>query len=128
MAYLDKLKERNNYEKNEINEITPLQARNMGLDPTKENEKSPVLANPLVDHLLDRLRKGLEWLTAQHQAWDNGDPDATSDKAFSAALAAWTEMEQSLRAVFDLEGCVLGPDQQCPEDAPVRCDACCDQA
>jgi diadenosine tetraphosphatase ApaH/serine/threonine PP2A family protein phosphatase len=81
-------------------------------------------SNAVMDHLLSRLQAGSRWLTAQHQAWLDSKPDAASDQRFSVALAAWSEMERSLRMVFGYEGCVFGPDQRCPKDAPVICDAC----
>jgi hypothetical protein len=80
--------------------------------------------NEVTDGLLNRLRAGSQWLTAQHLAWLEGSPDAGSDERFSVALAAWTEMERSLRLVFGYEGCVFGPDRRCPDDAPVICDFC----
>jgi hypothetical protein len=87
-------------------------------------EKSPFQPNDLTNHLLSRLQSGSHWLTAQHQAWLEGKPDAANDERFSVALAAWTEMERSLRQVFGYEGCICGPDQRCPEDAPVTCNFC----
>jgi hypothetical protein len=89
------------------------------------DEKSPsstFAPNEVTDHLLSRLQSGSHWLTAQPQAWLEGRPDAASDERFSVALAAWTEMERSLRLVFGYEGCVFGPDQRCPDEAPVVCD------
>ena len=78
----------------------------------------------LSDHLLSRLQAGSRWLTAQHQAWLDDKEDAASDERVSVALDGWDEMERSLRLVYDYEGCVFGPDQRCPEDAPVTCDFC----
>ena len=78
----------------------------------------------LSDHLLTRLQAGSDWLTIHHQAWLNGNPNAADDERFSKSLAAWGEMERSLRLVYGYEGCIFGPDQRCPEDAPVRCDFC----
>jgi hypothetical protein len=91
---------------------------------TGPQPNDPACNNAYVDHLLSRLRAGSQWLTAQHQAWLDSKPDAASDERFSVALAAWGEMERSLRLVFGYEGCVFGPDQRCPYDAPVICDSC----
>ena len=65
-----------------------------------------------------------QWLTAQHQAWLDDKKDAASGERFSVALDGWAEMERSLRLVYNYEGCIFGPDQRCPEDAPVTCDGC----
>jgi hypothetical protein len=88
------------------------------------SEQSRFQPNEVTDKLLSRLQAGSQWLTAQHQAWLDDRPEAANDERFSVALAAWSEMERSLRLVFRYEGCVFGPDQRCPDDAPIRCDAC----
>lgn len=76
------------------------------------------------DLLLQRLLAGSRWLTAARSAWAEDRPDAPTDARFSAALAAWDVLERKLRHQFCYEGCVYGPGQRCPEDAPVTCDAC----
>ena len=88
------------------------------------SEISPPRTDAFSDHLLSRLQAGSRWLTAQHQAWLDKKQGAASDERFSVALDAWAEMERSLRLVYDYQGCIFGPDQRCPEDAPVRCDGC----
>jgi hypothetical protein len=80
--------------------------------------------NAITDHLLSRLQSGSHWLTAQHLAWLEGKQNAASDERFSIAVAAWGEMERSLRLVFGYEACIFGPGSRCPEDAPVICDFC----
>jgi hypothetical protein len=86
--------------------------------------ESPFQPNAVTDNLLSRLQAGTRWLTASHQAWLAGKPDAASDGKFAAALAAWTEMERSLRLVFGHRGCIFCLDRRCPDDAPVVCDFC----
>ena len=90
--------------------------------------KSPTLNDGLSDQLLSRLQAGTRWLTAHHQAWLDAKPDAACDERFSQSLAAWDEMERSLRAVYGYEGCVQGPDQRCPEVAALVCDSCAQRA
>lgn len=96
----------------------------LGLNSDGCCEKSPFQPNALTDHLLSRLQAGSQWLTAQHQAWPEDQPDTASDERFSVALAAWDEMERPLRLVFGYEACVFGPDRRCLDDAPVICDFC----
>jgi hypothetical protein len=91
-------------------------------DGCEISELSP--SCPASDRLLSRLQAGSEWLTTQHQAWLEGKQDAVSDERFSVALAAWGEMERSLRWVFGYEGYVFGPDRRCPEGATVTCNFC----
>ena len=88
------------------------------------SEKSPYHPDQVSDKLLSRLQAGTHWLTVQHQAWLDNKPLAANDERFSKALASWSEMERSLRVVYGYEGCVMGPGQRCPGDAPVICDAC----
>jgi hypothetical protein len=70
------------------------------------------------------LQAGSAWLTEAHLAWLDEKTGTANDEKFSVALAAWTEMEQVLRSVFNFEGCIHGPDRHCPDAAPVRCDFC----
>ena len=76
------------------------------------------------EQTLLRLLAGSRWISAAHNAWVEGKPDAPTDERFSTALAAWDLLERKLRNEFGYEGCVYGPSQQCPKDAPVMCDAC----
>ena len=76
------------------------------------------------DLLLQRLMAGIRWMEHQHRAWLNGQPGAETDKRFSVVLEGWDLLEKKLRQEYGYEGCVLGPDQRCPEEAPVRCDSC----
>jgi hypothetical protein len=73
--------------------------------------------------LLGRLQAGQRWLTEQYGRWLDGGSDAASDEEFSKALGGWDALEKGLRGLGYL-GCVCGPGQHCPEDAPVRCDSC----
>ena len=86
----------------------------------------PVLVKDGRDLLLQRLMAGVRWMDAQHQAWIDGKPDAATDERFSTALEGWDFLERKLRHEYGYEGCIFGPGQHCPEDAPVRCDACVD--
>jgi hypothetical protein len=92
-------------------------------DCPRSSAKGSAKPNAVSDNLIARLQAGSHWLTDQHLAWVEGK-SAASDERFSVALAAWGEMERSLRMVFGHEGCVFGPDRRCPEDAPVVCDFC----
>jgi hypothetical protein len=91
---------------------------------SSECTKSPFQPDALTDHLVGRLQAGSQWLTAQHEAWLEGNPDAARDERFSVALAAWGEMERSLRLVFSYGVCVFGPDRRCPVNSRVTCDFC----
>jgi hypothetical protein len=76
-----------------------------------------------IDALRSRIQGGSRWLLAQHEAWIDGTESAVSDRKFSRALAAWTELERDLRSLgYHL--CVFGPGGHCPDAAPVTCDAC----
>lgn len=107
--------------------LSALSPEGLAPDTAAMCAKSPFQPNILADHLLSRFQAGSQWLTDQHQAWLEGRPDAASDERFSAALAAWGEMERSLRLVFDYRGCVFTPDQRCPEDATIICDFCAEE-
>ncbi|MFQ6026920.1 MAG: hypothetical protein ACE5Q6_05320 [Dehalococcoidia bacterium] len=110
-----------------ISEISQSQLQNRPSEVhtyLRNKSQSVQVSNSVTDQLLSRLQAGSRWLTAQHRAWMDAAPDAASDERFSVALATWDEMERSLRLVFGYEGCVMGPDQHCPEDGLVVCDAC----
>jgi len=74
--------------------------------------------------LVQRLRDGQAWLTDQHHLFLADDPCAADGTSFSRALAGWDALEQDLRQKFGFSGCIRGPDQACPGDAPARCSAC----
>jgi hypothetical protein len=82
-------------------------------------------ASPAVARILGRLRRGLAWLTetdAGLAVEDRPDPGLT--RRFLAALDAWDATENALRELYHYQGCILGPGQSCPDDAPVRCRHC----
>jgi hypothetical protein len=114
-----------NKSRGHVGELDRLAARLVANAPVnKFNEIIPFEPNAVTNILLSRLQNGSRWLSAQHLAWLEGNPDAASDERFSVALAAWGELERSLRLVFGYDGCACGPDRRCPEDAPVICDFC----
>jgi hypothetical protein len=76
------------------------------------------------EQTLLRLKAGIRWLAIAHSEWVDGKPNAPTDDRFSTALEGWELLERKLRDEFGYEGCVLGPDQRCPDDGPVMCDAC----
>ena len=73
--------------------------------------------------LIERLRNGSQWLAQEHSLWLSEDPIASADDKFSHALASWTELERVFRCT-GYGGCIFGPDQRCPVDAPAKCDGC----
>jgi hypothetical protein len=77
-----------------------------------------------IEYLRTRLRVGQQWLTREYQRWLVGDPQAATDERFSRALAGWDALERILRQLYEYQGCIFGPAQSCPEDAPVQCDGC----
>ena len=80
--------------------------------------------NNSVNKILSRLRDGILWLTKQHKAWLDGDPDAVSHEAFSKALAGWDTMERELRELGYRDCLFFDSGERCPEDGPVLCEAC----
>lgn len=76
------------------------------------------------EQILSQLKAGSRLLTEAHLAWVSEEPNSPADEKFSIALAAWDLLERKLRTEFRYEGCVYGPGQRCPTDAPVMCDAC----
>lgn len=76
-----------------------------------------------VNHLLSRLVAGTCWVTTQHRLWVNDKPGAASNNRFSESLALWDNLERELRSL-GFVGCIFGPTQRCPKDAPVACDEC----
>ena len=86
-----------------------------------------VLAGQLTpdgEQILSRLKAGSQWLMEAHLSWVSEEPNSPADEKFSIALAAWDLLERKLRTECRYEGCVYGPGQRCPTDAPVMCDAC----
>ncbi|MFH1140196.1 MAG: hypothetical protein V1724_00675 [Chloroflexota bacterium] len=78
--------------------------------------------------LLDRLRKGIQWLTTTHKELMATEVLHTRQEAlFLKALDEWDRLEAQLRTVFpQYQMCVLGPERRCPEEAPVTCRWCAD--
>jgi hypothetical protein len=74
--------------------------------------------------LLTRLRKGAEWLLDHHRLWQDESPGAAGDALFGKMLHLWADLNEQLRAEYAFKGCVRGPGQRCPDDAPVVCMAC----
>jgi hypothetical protein len=138
MNYLERVKEikkswATGCEKSELSEISPADRLSELTAPSNSTEEecekselseiSPAQAIA-ANTLLSRLQAGSQLLASQHDAWLEGKEDAASDERFSAALAAWDQMERLLRQVFGYEGCVFGPDRRCPEGATVVCGYC----
>lgn len=76
------------------------------------------------DRLVNRLRKGHQWLMTEYQKQMDDAPDAATTGLFGKALATWGELEQTLRVVHSYEGCIFGEGQRCPDNAPMVCDTC----
>ena len=74
--------------------------------------------------LLVRLRKGAAWLLDHHRLWQDNSPGAAGDALFGKMLHLWADLDEQIRAQYAFKGCVCGPGQKCPEDAPVVCMAC----
>jgi hypothetical protein len=75
-----------------------------------------------VNKLLSRLQAGSRWIG--WIPWLEGDVEFDNDQRFIKILELWISMEQMVRQVFGYEGCIFGPGETCPEESPVRCDAC----
>lgn len=73
--------------------------------------------------LLERLRKGQMWLSNCANSFYDGAPTTTAVR-FSEMLDRWVGLEQELRLAYKYTGCIHGPDEACPKDAAVICDAC----
>jgi len=67
---------------------------------------------------------GQRWLTEQHERYFEEDWGAVPDDLFSRELDTWIRSEDQLRAQYGYQGCMLGPGEHCPEEGPVRCQAC----
>lgn len=73
--------------------------------------------------LLDKLRKGQEWLTKQHEYWLSDHEDAVDNATFGEQQAAWDEHERILRK-GGYKGCIWQPLNRCPTASPVKCVGC----
>ncbi len=82
----------------------------------------PLVINESIAELIRRLRRGQRWLTQQHLAKLVGQQQV-SDQLFCLGLVKWDQVEHLLRC-STYQGCIWGSDKECPEDAPVSCDAC----
>ena len=78
--------------------------------------------------LLERLRRGTEWLTtvnAELLALPDAGVGSGQEREFCHGLELWDHLEKLLRLVYpDYTDCILGPGHRCPAAAPVRCAAC----
>jgi hypothetical protein len=74
--------------------------------------------------LLSRLQCGSRYLTWQLESRLDGNDEANSKERFETCLASWVLMDQALRDVYGYEGCIFGPGEICPSEAPTRCQAC----
>ena len=73
--------------------------------------------------MVEKLRKGQEWLTKHHEYWLEDYTVAADDETFRQQLAAWNEHEKTLwQAGF--KGCIWQPLGRCPNKAPVKCLGC----
>jgi len=74
---------------------------------------------------LRRLHKGMEWLTeVDKRLRAIQDRDKRLVARFLEALDLWDNLDKMVRELYHFEGCVLGPGQRCPDDAPVACRYC----
>ena len=77
-----------------------------------------------LDGLLQRLRKGHEWLAKEPGLWLEASPEAAADRSYVKALAAWGELEEDARQEHCYQGCIWGEGEQCPSSGPIFCQAC----
>jgi hypothetical protein len=119
MSYLDKIRE---WEAQ--GEKEPSRSRILKDETNELNEKRTYQSTAESEKALSRLRAGTEWLTAQHKAWINDQPEGATDERFSTALEGWDLLERKLRKEYGYEGCIFGPGQHCPADSPVCGDSC----
>lgn len=94
-----------------------------GISRCFDREKRPDLAYATTN-LLVRLQAGSKWLISQHQQFRSGATTAVSDERFAASLDLFWAEEQTLRRIYGFEGCVFGPGEACPKDAPIPCEGC----
>ena len=76
-----------------------------------------------VKTLIEKLRKGQEWLTREHEYWLQEYTVAVDSETFSEQLAAWDEHEQILRK-GGYKGCIWQPLNRCSTKSPVKCFGC----
>ena len=78
---------------------------------------------------LERLRNGHRWLAETHmRLLEERDVYAGMETRFLVALDGWSGMDAMLREVWEYPLCVMGPGKRCPDDSPVACQACVDEA
>lgn len=73
--------------------------------------------------LLDKTRRGLAWLRRYHNAIVEEQPVAQPEEEFYRILDDTANMEVVLRSQ-GYQGCILGENYHCPEDAVITCDHC----
>ena len=76
--------------------------------------------------LLQRLRKGVEWLTEIHnRLLESGERYTALEDRFLEGIDRFDALDYQLRFVYpEYEVCIFGPDHRCPDDSPVSCRAC----
>lgn len=76
--------------------------------------------------LLERLRKGIEWLMVTWQRLSEAqDIEERMREHYLRALDTWDGLEAMLRFTYpEYRGCVLGRGQHCPPQSPISCRAC----
>ena len=85
-------------------------------------ELRPVQGDGSQSVLLARLQSGHNWLIDQHQRWQSGDATSVTDEEFSRVWNGWWELDEELRADLGFQGCIYGPEGNCPEGLP--CQGC----
>lgn len=71
--------------------------------------------------LLERLRSGQAWLTANLDRHMATEP--VGDPVFVRSLVEWAALERLLRQLYGYPGCVA-EEGHCPSDSPVWCSVC----
>ena len=79
--------------------------------------------SPGATELLDKTRRGLAWLRRYHNAVIEEHPVAQPEEEFQRILDDTANMEVVLRSQ-GYQGCILGGEFHCPEDAVITCDHC----
>ena len=87
----------------------------------RENGIMPEAEVPL-DGLLERLRRGSEWLAMRNEQLC--EADVTYDRQFDDLLHMWDELESALRVVHNFQHCIFGEGLRCPDDNVITCAAC----
>ena len=70
--------------------------------------------------LLQRLRRGQQWLSQRYDAYMDG---AECEGPFVASMVAWDTLERLLRRLYGYQGCI-SETGACDSGAPVWCAAC----